>query len=154
MAVFLDFYECAFLFEVFYYLLSCSISVHTCICRIVVNDSSIVVHNIDNRKVMTETYFKVVRVVCRSYLNNACSEVHFNVVISYDRYLSVNEREDNRLAYEVFIALVSRIYSYGSISEKCLRTCCCKLEISVAVLYLIAEVPEMTCLILVCDLSV
>ena len=131
MAVFLYFNESTLSFEVFNYLLSCLISVHSCISRIVVNNSSVVVHNVDNREIVAETYFKVVRVMCRSYLNNTCTEVHFNVIVSNDRYFTVNERKYDHFANEVLVTLISRIYCYSSIAEECLRTCCSELKIIV-----------------------
>ena len=99
MAVILYLNESAFLFKVFNYLLSCFVSVHSCILRVIVNDSCIVVHYVDNREVVAQTYFKVVRVMCRSYLNNACTEVHLNIIIGNDRDFTVYDRKDNCLAY-------------------------------------------------------
>ena len=154
MAVFLYLYESAFLFQVLDYLLSCLIAVHACICGIVVNDGGVVVHYVDNGQVMTETYLEVVGVVSRSYLNNTCTEVHLNIIIGNNGYLTVNDRQDNCLADEVCVALVLGVYSNSCIAEESLGTSGSKLQITVGVLDLIAEVPEMACLILVSNLSI
>ena len=103
---------------------------------------------------MTETYLEVIRIVSRSDLNYARTKVHFNIVIGYDRYLTVYDRQYNCLADESRVTLVLGIYCNSGIAEECLGTCCGKLQIAVAVLYLIAEMPEMTCLILICYFSV
>ena len=149
MAVVLDPYQSALSFQVFNYLCSCLVSVHSGVCRIIVNDSSIVVHNVDNRQVVAQTNFKVVRVVSRSYLNNACTEVHFYIVISNDGYLSVNDRQDNCLADKILVALVLGVNCNCCIAQECLRTCGSQFQVVVSILDLVSQMPEMSSLILI-----
>ena len=48
--------------------------------------------NINFRKIMSLSHFKIVRVVCRSNLNNACTKFHINIFICNNRNSSVCER--------------------------------------------------------------
>ena len=154
VAVFLDLNKCALSPEILNDSLSCLVAIHSCVLRVIVYDSSVIVHNVDNGKVMAAAYLKVIRVVGRSYLNYTCSEIHFNVIVRNDRYLTVNERKNNCLADKRLIALVIRVYCNCRIAEERFGTSCCKFKVIVRILYLIAEVPEVSCLILVCYLSI
>ncbi len=154
MAVFLDFYQCALSFEIFYDSLSCFVSVHACVLRIIVNYRCVVVHYVDHGQIMAQSDFKVVRVVSRSYLNNARTEIHFNIIVGNDRNLTVNDRQYNSFADKIFIAFIGRIYRDSRIAEKSFGTCCCEFKITVAVLYFVAKMPEMSCLIFICYLRI
>ena len=61
---------------------------------------------------------------------------------------------------EICISLIFRVNGYCCITEHCLGTCCCKLKelslwgLSVLINKRILDMPEMTCLLLVLNLSV
>ena len=144
----------AALFKILDYLLSCFVSVHACILRIIVNYLCVLSKNVDNRQVMSFTDFKVVRVMGRSDLYNACTKLHINIAVGNDRYLSANKRQSKCLAYDILISFVLWIYCNGSITEKCFRTCCSKLYISASVCKRIFQMPEVTSLIFILNLCV
>ena len=144
----------AALFKVFNYLLSCLVSVHTCILRIIVNYLCVLSKNVDNRQVMSFTDFKVVRVMGRSYLYDACTKLHINIAVGNNRYLSANKRQSKCLAHDILISFVLWIYCNGSIAQKCFRTCCGKLYISASVCKRIFQMPEVTSLIFILNLCV
>ena len=154
MAVIFYFNQCSFSFKVINDSLSCFISVHSGIFRIIVCDFSVISHDIDNFKVMTKSYFKVVRVMGRSNLYNACTKVHFNIIICNDRYFSVNDRKNNCFADQIPVAFIIRIYCNSGIAKQCFRTCCCKFKILVCILDFVAKMPEMTCLVFIFNLGV
>ena len=154
MLVILNSYKEAALFKVLNYLLSCLVSVHAGISRVVVNDLCVLCENVDDRQVMPCTYLKVVRIVCRCDLYNARTELHINIAVRNNRYLPVDKRQENRFADNVLVSLVLWVYSDSGITQQRFRSCRSKLDISAAVCKRVSQVPEMTCLILVLDLSV
>ena len=98
---------------------------------------------------MTLTNLKIVRVVCRCNLNRTCSKFFIYIVICYNRNLFVNQRQNYILSYQLFIALIIRMYCDRSISKHCLRTGCCDLNTFICSNDRIVNMPEMSCLILV-----
>ena len=121
------FYLCkvALRFEVGNYLFSCLIAVKSGVFAAFFGYFALAVDNEYRIKIMTSADFKVVGVVCGSYLNRACAEALFNVFVRYYGYFSAYKRENKLFADFVFIAFVIWIYRNGSVAEKCFWTCCC-----------------------------
>ena len=143
------FQKSTFCLQICYDCLSCLIAVHACIFRVILYDLSIVCQYIDHFQIMTKSYLKVVRVMCRCDLYNTCTKLHIYIIICDDRDLTVYDRQIQHLAYHIFITIILRIDCYGCITEKCLRTCGCQINISGTVCGLITQMPKMTCLILI-----
>ncbi len=154
MGIILYLNKCAFLFKILNYKLSCFIAIHSCISRIILCYLCIICHNIDNGKIMAQTDLKVVGVMCRRDLYNARTEIHFNIIICYYRYLTMNKGKNYCLADKILIPFIVRINSNCRIAQKCFGTCGRKIDITAAVCQLISEVPEMTCLLLIFNLGV
>ena len=103
---------------------------------------------------MAQSHLKVVRVVRGSNLNNAGSEICFNIIVRNNGDLTVNYRQNKGLAHKVLVALVIRVYRNGGIAEQCLGARGGKLQITAPVLKRVTEMPEMPCLLLVLNLRV
>ena len=126
----------AALFKVFNYFLSCLVSIHACILRIIVNYLCVLSKNVDNRQVMSFTDFKVVSIHRHQPFalhQLACTKLHINIAVGNDRYLSANKRQCECLTYDILISFVLWIYCNGSIAQERFRTCCSKLYISASV---------------------
>lgn len=54
------------------------------------------------------------------------SKVHFYIAISYDRYFSSSQRNDNLFAYEMLISAIIRMNRNSGISKECFRPRCSK----------------------------
>ena len=91
---------------------------------------------------------KVVRVVRRGDLDDAGAEVHLDIVVADNRNLAANQRQDDRLADQVLVALVLRVDGNGGIAEHRFRAGGGQLEIAAAVRERVAQVPEVTGLLL------
>ena len=154
MLMLLNSYQIAALIKILNDLLSCLISVHTCILGIIVDYLCIIGHNIDDRQIMTLSDLKVIGVMSGSDLYNARSEIHFNIFISHNGYLSAYQRKNKRLADDILISFIVGIYCNSCIAQQSFGTCCCKLNIAAAVLEGIAQMPEMACLILISNLRI
>ena len=154
MAVILNFNEETALVQIFNYLLSCLVSVHSCVCGIIIGYLCIIGHNVDDGEIMTLTHLKVVGVVGGSYLNNASSEVCFNIFIGNNGNFSADKGKNEHFANDVLVALIVGVYRNGCIAQKCFGTGGSKLNIAAAVLEGISQVPEMTCLILIVYLGI
>ena len=86
----LNFYQKTHSIQFFHNGLSGFITVHTLKLAAVFVDSGVIIHNIDNRKVMTLSYFKVVGVMGGSNLYHTGSEFTVNVSIRYNGNHSVD----------------------------------------------------------------
>ena len=154
VVVVLGLQQCAFLLQIADDRLSCLVAIHPGIIRIVLHDLRVIGHHIDHRKVVATSYLKVVRVMRRCDLHDARSEFHIYIIIGDQRDLTVNQRQDQRLADEITIALILRIDCHSRIAEQRLRTRRRELHRTASVLERIAEMPEMSLLILVFHLRI
>ena len=154
VGIILDLRKETALFKILYDSFSCFVSVHACILRIIICDLSIFSKNSDYLKSVTLADFKVVRVMCRCDLNGTCTEFDINIIICDNRDLTANKRQDEHLADNILITLVLRVNSNSGIAKECLRSCCCKIDISGTVLERISQVPEMTGLIRIIYLGI
>ena len=92
--------------------------------------------------------------MCRCDFNNTRTKFHINITVGNYRYLSVNYRKNYRLTYVILISVIIRVNCHSSISEHCLRSCGSHLYISAAIGKRIAQMPEMSCLLLILNLSI
>ena len=53
----------------------------------------------------------------RRNLYGTGSKLRLHIIVGNDRYLTVRQRQRNRFAYQVFIAIIVGIYGNGCITE-------------------------------------
>ena len=148
-------YEKPLCFKIGYHSLSCLVSVHSGVFSAVfLVYRRVIVHDVDYRQIMAKTYFIVVRVMCGSYLYDARSEIHFDIFIRNDRYLTVGERELYHFPDYALIAFVIGMNSYRGIAEKCFGTRGRDLNIAASVGERIVDMPEVTLLFLIHALDI
>ena len=123
-----DFYEKSEVFQVFYHGLSCLITIHTCIFSAKLVDRRIIVHDVDLRQIVTLSYLKVVRVMCRCNLHAARSELLIYVCIRNNRNFTVGERQLQHFSDQMLISLIIRVDCHRGIAKQRLRTCRCDLH--------------------------
>ena len=149
------FYQQSQLFQIFHHSFSCFIAIHACIFSTQIVDGCIIVQNVDFFQIMTFSYFKVIRVMCRCDLYTSGSELFVYIRIGDHRNLTVGQRQFQHLSYQIFISVIFRVYRYCGISQKCLRTGRCDLyEFSFFSNYRVVNVPEKSVLILMFYLRV
>ena len=147
-------YEEAAFFEILNYLLSCFVSVHTRVIRIIVRYLGIIGHYADNREIVALADFKVVRVMCGGDLYGTGTELCINIIIGNNGYLSVYKRENESFPNYVGISFIVGIYGYSGISEESFGTGGSYFKKSVTVFHRIADMPEMSRLILIGNLGI
>ena len=103
---------------------------------------------------MALTDLKVIRIMRRRNLDRTGSELHIDILVRNDRNLFIDQRKNNRLSHQIFIALIIRMNSDGCVTEHCFRTCCRDLKRIVCPYDRITDMPEMACLLLVFDLGI
>ena len=108
----------------------------------------------DNRKVMTKSDLKVVRVMCRCDFNNARALCHIGVLVADNRDFLIEKRQNNMTAVKMRISRVVAVYCNRRISKHCLGTGCCKLKLFARFLNCIEKMPEIRVLFLVLNLCV
>ena len=148
MGVILGLYQEAALVKVFNYLLSCLVSVHAGIGRIVLGYPCIFGEYRYHLKAVSLADLEVVGVVSRSDLDNARTKLHVNIAVGDYGNLAADQRKDQSLAYCVLVSLVVGIYCNSSIAQQGLGSGGSQLKISRAVLEGVSQVPEMACLLL------
>ena len=143
------------LVQILYHDFSCLVAIHACVFSAKLIDGSIIVHDVDFRKVVSLSNLKVVRVVCRSDLYASSSEFLVNILVCNYWDLSVCERKLQHFAYDIFVTVIIRVYCNCSISKKCLRTGSCDLyEFALFSNNRIVDVPEESVLILMLNLCI
>ena len=90
----------------------------------------------------------------RGDLHHASTELNIHIIIGNHGNLSMHDGQDQGLAYHTFIALVIGVHRHGCIAQQGLRSGGGQLQVAAAVLKGIAQVPEVTGLILVLHLCV
>ena len=121
-SVILDLLQTAGLFKKAYDLLPCSEAVLANQNLSLFVETSVVVDDVDNREIVPQTDFVVVGIMGRCDLEAACTEIHFDIFIFYNRDFLVDERDDDLLALEPEMPLVRRIDTDGRIRHDCLGT--------------------------------
>ena len=154
MAVILDLDESALLFKILDDSLSRLVSVHAGILRIVIDYLCVIGQDVYNGQVMAQTDLEVVRVMRGGNLNDTGAEVYLDIIVGDNGYLAVNYGQDKRLADDILISLIVGVDRNGGIAEQGFGPCCGELKIAASVLKGIAQMPEVTRLILIFNLCV
>ena len=147
-------YKVSLLIKISYDCFSRLVTIHSCVFSALLVNCCIIVHDIDFRKVMTLSYFEIVRVMCRCDLNSTCSEFFVYIIVCNDRNLTIYKRKDCHLSYDIFVSLIIRVNGDCCISKQCLRTCCCNLKETVCSGDRVLNMPEVSVLILMLYLCV
>ena len=145
--------ETAFL-QILYDLLAAFIAVHTAILSAVLIDCSILVKDIDDLQIMSETDLVVVGIVRRGDLYDAGPEIHLHVVIRDHGDLPADYGQYDGFANGIPISLVIRINCDGGIAQQRLRPRRGELKVSASVAERISEMPEESILLLELDFRV
>ena len=124
-------------------------SVESFVCAGVVVHRAVVVHYPYDLQVVSQSHFKVIGVVRRSYLYRAASKVFLDVLVGNDRYLLAYKRESESLAYHVDVSFVLGIDGDRSISKHSLRTGRCNDYFAAAVGKRISNMPKVRILLAV-----
>ena len=140
--------------KVVYYCLSCLVALHSGIFSAVFVYMSIIGHYVYDRKIVAQTDLKVIGVMRRSYLDSAGAEIHLDIIVSNNRYFGADKRQSDLFADKILISFIIRIDRNGSIAEQRFRSGRGKLNISAAVGQRITQMPEISVLFAVFDLSV
>ena len=95
---------------------------------------------IDYFKIVSLTYFPVVRVVGRSNLYHTSSKFHINIIICDNWNFFSCERKLQHFSNDRLIAFILRIYGNGSITKESFRTSCCNFNLSASISIFIIKV--------------
>ncbi len=149
MIVILHFNQSAFRLKILNDLFAAFIAVHTAVFAPALGNMAVIRHNIYDLQIMTEADFIVIRIMRGCDLYNAGAELNVHIIIGNNRNLSVHDRQNQRFADDILIAVIIWIYGNRRIAEHGLRPCGGKLNIAAAIFKRITQMPEMACLILV-----
>ena len=108
----------------------------------------------NDRQITALSYFKVVRVVSRGNLYNACSFFHIGVFITNDRQFFVEQRQNNVTAVQMLISIVVFVYGNGGIAKHSFGARRSNFKKFACFLNLIEQVPKMSVLFFVFNLGV
>ena len=103
---------------------------------------------------MTLAHLKVIGVMGRCDLYSAGSEFFIYIGIRHDRDFFAHQWQDRFLSYDVFVALIIRMYGDGCIAQHGLRTGGCDLQEIIGSHDRILDMPEMSFLVFVLNLCI
>ena len=150
----LDFNKCTGVRQVFDNRLAALHEIHTGIFACLFIHEAVVGHDVDNRQVVSESYFKVVRVVRRGNFNRTGSLVHFCVRVGNNRDFTSDDGNHNGLSDYVLVAFIIGVNGNGGIAGNRFGTGGCDLNIAAPVLERIFEVPEIAVVLFIFNLGV
>ena len=150
----LDLYKETALFKIGNDSLAAILTGHSAVFAAQLIDGCIVVHDVDYFKLVAQTDLEVVRVVSRCDLNDAGTEVHFNIFIGNNGNLSSDKGESNRLSDIGSVSFVLGMNGNGGIAKEGFRSCCGKLKISAAIGKRITQMPEIAFFFLELNLGI
>ena len=78
--------------------------------------------DVDHRQRVTFTHFIVVKVVRRSDFHAAGAFFHVGVFVANDRNTTVNQRQNDIFANQIFVTRIFRVNGYASIAQQGFRT--------------------------------
>ena len=134
--------------------LAALVAVHPVVLAAVFVDRTVVGNNADHLKVVTQADLKVVRVVCGRHLDRARTEADLAVLVAHDGDFAVHDRQDTSLADEVLELLILGVDRNARIAHHRLGTGGGDDDVAAAVGERIADIPQMTGLVGILDLSV
>ena len=146
--------ENARLFEVFDEHLAALVAVESRVLAETFRHRAVIFYDAHLRQVMTKPHFEVVRIVRRRNLDRARTEGGIDVLVGKDGNRAVDDGQDDVPADEILVACIIGMHGDSRIAEHRLRARRRDLDIALAVLESIAQMPEMTRLRLVLDFDV
>ena len=97
----LDRHEEALLFQILHDLFARFVAVHTRVLAAGPADRTVIIHDADLLQVMTQTHFKIVRVMGRRDLHRAGPELLIDIAVRDHGDSASHQRQDQHLAYTV-----------------------------------------------------
>ena len=154
MFMLLNRYQGTDFLQLLYQGLAALVAVHALVLACPLGHLAGIGNYLDLLKIVPQSHFIVIRVMGRGNLYRTSTKGGVDILISKQRNLPVYYWQNQGLAHQLRITLVSRIYRHAGIAEHGLRTGGGNLHIPVLTLYLIADMPQMACLGLMLHLNV
>ena len=100
-------------------------SVHTPIgLRDSIIQAGMLIHDIQQLKLMTPANFKVIKVVSRCDFYCPCAFFHIRIAVSDNRYLAPYQRQSDSSADKMSITFIIRVDGNSHIPQHCFRAGC------------------------------
>ncbi len=109
MLVILDLDQKALGLQVSHDLLAAFIPLHPLIPSAVLVDGAILIHHIDDRKVVPQSHLKIIGVMGRGDLYHAGSKIHLHIAVRHNGDFSAHQRQNNRFAHQVLVSRILRV---------------------------------------------
>ncbi|CAB4649355.1 unannotated protein [freshwater metagenome] len=117
--------DATFLAKRFNNCLTCFCAVKAIKCSICADDLSCCIKDDKSWKVMALADFKVIDIVCWSYLHGAGTKCRINMLIPHDRDHAIYKWYLDRSSNEVLVALILWMNGNSCITKHCLCSSCC-----------------------------
>ena len=148
-------HKISLLFKISNHCFSCLVAIHARIfSTIFLIDRCIIIHHIDLWKIVTFSNFKVIWIMRRCDLHSAGSEFFIYIIICNDWNLTICQRKNTFLSYDIFVSLIIRMYCNRSIAKHSLRTSCCDLKVVICSNDWIFDMPEASFLLFMLNLGI
>ena len=154
MLMLLRAHECADLLKFLHELLAAFIAVKPRVLSCALTHRAVRIDDDHLFKIVAQPHLKVVRIVRRRHLDRARAECGIDVRICKERNAPLHHGQDQRLAHEIFVALIVGMHRHARIAEHRLGARRCNFNVVIHAINPIAEMPEMPLLRLMLDLDV
>ena len=142
------------LFQVSYNCLTGLVAIQALVFTTVFIYNTVIVQNTNNFQIVTQTDFKVVGVMGRSHLYASSTKFHLSIIVRNHRNFLINKRQNDLFANNRGIPFIVGIYAHTRVTQHSFRACSCNNYFTIAVCQRITNVPQMTGLVHVLNLSV
>ena len=105
---------------------------------------AVFINDLDKFEVVCFAQSPVVVVVTGGHLEGACTKLPIHVLVGYNGDFSVENRYKGCLAHEACVAIVFWMNAYGCVTRNCFRTSGSHYNAFVAVLDMVADLPQMS----------
>ena len=134
--------------------LAALVAIHSLILAAVFVDGAVISNAADDLQIVAQAHLEVVGVMGRRHLHGAGTEADLAVFVAHDGDLTIHQRQNALLAYEVLELLVLRVDGHAGIAQHGFGTGGGDDDIAAAIAEGIADIPQMAGLFGVLHLGV
>ena len=126
-------------------ILRCLAASDNFVCRFLIclaGHMAVIGKGADDRQIVPEANFKVVRVVSRGDFNNTGAFGHIRMLVTNNGNFLIEQRQNNMTAVKMRITRIFAVDCNGSIAEHCFGAGCGKLKLFTGFLNRVKQMPK------------
>ena len=155
MGIIFNSYQKSHTVKFFHNMPAAFVSIKAFIFSTIFVNGSIIIQNVDFRKIMAFSNLKIIRVMRRCDLDNSGTKFHIYITVCHNRNSTIYNRKHYFLSNHIFVSVIFRINGNCRISEHGFRTGRCKFNercrTDAAIVFdqRVFDMPQMSCLLFI-----